>query len=95
MKKQIFFLLIAFSLSQTAHAADSFTSQRDVNAKREAMEAAKIQRETDQVKYSQQSFEELQKSNKLNAEISAKLDKLLESSDANNELMKTLLQRTE
>jgi hypothetical protein len=95
MKKHILSILILTAISANAHAADSFTRQRDVNAKREEETAGKIQREVEQINYAKQNLQELQRSNKLNAEISAKLDKLIESSDANNALMETLLKRTE
>ena len=96
MKKQILLSAILVSLSIAANAEESvFKTKSDANAERRAMDAAIDQRSAEQLKVSQDLLVELQKSNALNTEISAKFDKLIESSDANNVLMDTLLKRTE
>ena len=96
MKKQILLSAFLISLSLAANAAEStFKTRAESNAERRALDAAADQRDIEQLKASQDILAELQKSNTVSAEISTKLDKLIESSDANNLLMQTLLQRTE
>lgn len=96
MKKQIIISLLLISVSAAANAeSKTFTSKADTANARRALEEAELQRDVDKLKASQELVEELKISNKINTEISTKLDKLLESSDANNLLMETLLKRTE
>ena len=93
--KKLSLLLALISLFVVASAAHAFTNTKEATAQRRLIEQQATERNVEILKASQDAVVELQKSNALNAEISAKLDKLIESSDANNLLMETLLQRTE
>jgi len=102
MKKQIILSLLLVSLTVSANAADPvaastkvFKTNADVVAESRALEVEQRQVQVDQLKASQDILVELQKGNAVNAEISAKLDKLIENSATNNMLMGTLLKRTE
>ena len=94
MKKHLLILAL-ISLSVSASAAGAFSNTKEATAQRRLVEQQATERDVEMLKASQDIVTEMQKSNALNAEISAKLDKLIESSAKNNLLMETLLQRTE
>lgn len=93
MKKFLVFTLAVLFTPIISNAG--FETRSDVIDKRQALEEEKLQRDIEQTKATQETAEELKKANAINAEIAAKLDVLIESSKRNNELLETLLLRTQ
>lgn len=93
MKKILIFAFVVLLVPSIANAG--FETRSDAIAKREAKKEEELQRELNRTKALSDSVEELKKANAINGEIAAKMDILIENSRKNNELMETLLLRTE
>jgi hypothetical protein len=95
MKTKTLYLAVLFLAFSVQNAQAAFETRSDALEERRVLDAAELQREIDRTKALENSYEELQKANVLNLELNKKIDVLIENSTKNNQLLETLLQRTE